>query len=1152
MHSTYLWHVKIKGVAILLLGLVILLEQSSVEKELIKALHSFYTRVANENVNSMVEKMESALQSSNCASAFERLNQPKTISEGIYTALYVGGKLKKWTHPSVGFAPYSSLMPRFSVGIIEYKNAWLIARYCESHDTIVVATLEVQKQFPVNAAFQGSEPNPAISAKTLLLNEKGLLEVDTEKIPPFLPIVKVILLLGFLGSLYLLLLTYIQANRFSYLIPLLLLLFRALALYVPFPSGLGALEVFSPSVFAYEWWLPSLADWIIYQALLQLFLFNLEKSRATNTFNKHLPIFIGLTFPALWVWMVENAIIHGSLSNDVADIFSLNVYSFLMFGFLACNGYLIFTATHKSIQAIFSEQTFKFWGWLLPLVPFVLFMITNSTVQLVALLIWYLLASFVYWLLAKKTENVLIVSATKSICLSLMMAFQINQYHHIKETAELQAIAAKMLSGRDYVKEYLMAKENNDFSNNREIRNLLISLPRSTKEVHSELMERLQSVWNNHTIRYYLYADNQELVLKSANADSIRAESFEQLIKNAEPINNKGLYFAAGISPYAYVYFNEFLTGRAENRVRYLLFATIENRDGENGTGYPEILLDKGVSFESNLSKYDVEFVAKEVHGLHKSSTLFWNKSWFFENSIDFRAISIRRSGNAFFACSNLFLIVFISIWLYEFIKRFGGQEMDAITLYFNSFRIRLILLLVIVSVVCLSAAGVATGYITKDYFDEQNRENAYRQASVVRHLISASTNTLSDQSLRDLSSELNVDANIYSSTGVLLFTSNRMVFTDGFVPECLSKEELIAAEQSPQQPVLSGTNLGNLDCYTLLTTLNVQGKQFILQVPFFAEASLLKNRLSILAGSFVNVFFLLLIFTTLVSAVSTGRIIKPLNELAERLIKMDIKRPEQIPNKRVDEIGNLIEAYNRMSNAVAESAKKLADAERDAAWREMAKQVAHEIKNPLTPMKLQIQHLQHLYLTNAEGKEEKLVATLKMLNDQIDSLADIATSFSSFARFPDNSPQRTLLLPVLESVKRLYSDNHSLNIIVEDQIMGELYVFIDRDQLFRAINNLVKNAMQSVSDDQAAEVILTVKRPHLNKVCIEVKDNGTGISEELKSKIFLPNFTTKSSGMGLGLAIVKRIVENAGGSIRFSDNFPKGTVFSVELPIIS
>ena len=230
------------------------------------------------------------------------------------------------------------------------------------------------------------------------------------------------------------------------------------------------------------------------------------------------------------------------------------------------------------------------------------------------------------------------------------------------------------------------------------------------------------------------------------------------------------------------------------------------------------------------------------------------------------------------------------------------------------------------------------------------------------------------------------------------------------------------------------------------------------------------------------------------------------------------------------------------MVDKLEESAKKLAQTEREEAWRNMARQVAHEIKNPLTPMRLSIQSFQMTFDPDDPEIKQKFDEFAQMLIEQIDIMSRIASAFSDFAKMPQANLEKGNLVPVIENALKLY-DPEQVRFTSSDK---EILFNFDKNQIQRIIGNLVKNALQSVPDDRKPEILVSVRQTG-DKIYISVTDNGSGIAPEHQSRIFEPKFTTKNSGMGLGLAIVKKIVENHNGKIYFNSDPENGTTFTIE-----
>jgi nitrogen fixation/metabolism regulation signal transduction histidine kinase len=281
-----------------------------------------------------------------------------------------------------------------------------------------------------------------------------------------------------------------------------------------------------------------------------------------------------------------------------------------------------------------------------------------------------------------------------------------------------------------------------------------------------------------------------------------------------------------------------------------------------------------------------------------------------------------------------------------------------------------------------------------------------------------------------------------------------------------------------------------------------------------------------------------------------SGRLTAPLSMLSEGLASVEVgKKSEHLKYRGNDEIGELVKQYNRMVEEIEESTYKLANSEREYAWREMAKQIAHEIKNPLTPMKLNVQQLLKSWNDKVPGFEKKLERFASNQIEYINNLSSIASAFSAFAKMPGNNPMEVNLPDQIKISLELFKNTDNITFGVKWPHENKIIVYADKEHLNGVFSNLIKNGIQSIPPGR--EGLIKVNLQVLgDKVVVAISDNGSGIPEELQKKLFTPNFTTKTSGMGLGLSIVKKYVESANGRIWFESEADKGTVFYVELPL--
>jgi signal transduction histidine kinase len=410
--------------------------------------------------------------------------------------------------------------------------------------------------------------------------------------------------------------------------------------------------------------------------------------------------------------------------------------------------------------------------------------------------------------------------------------------------------------------------------------------------------------------------------------------------------------------------------------------------------------------------------------------------------------------------------------------------------------------------------------------------------------------------SLIPLVSEVHrLDVNIYNLEGDLMSSSEEDIFKGGIVSNKMGAYAYVILHDLGFERCDQDESIGNLNYTAAYQPLkDMEGKTLAyMGIPYYAQHRELRSEVTDFMSTLLNVYVFLLLIAGGLAIVIANSITKKLTELGNSLHRLRLGGNEPIVWRRKDEIGDLVEAYNRAVRKIEESSLLLAQSERDGAWREMAKQVAHEIKNPLTPMKLSIQYLLHAYQSNPDPQSigpliKRVSGTLV---EQIESLAQIATEFSNFAKMPQPENIQFSLNDLASSVHHLFKNERpDMNISLELPKV-DFEVYADRNHVTRVINNLLKNAIQAIPEDRKGQIKISLYQQE-NKAILKVVDNGTGIPPEIQEKVFSPNFSTKNSGTGLGLAICKSIIEGFKGDIYFETEMDKGTIFYVELPLMS
>mgnify|MGYP006167426845 FL=1 len=321
-----------------------------------------------------------------------------------------------------------------------------------------------------------------------------------------------------------------------------------------------------------------------------------------------------------------------------------------------------------------------------------------------------------------------------------------------------------------------------------------------------------------------------------------------------------------------------------------------------------------------------------------------------------------------------------------------------------------------------------------------------------------------------------------------------------------------------------------------------------ILNLPYQEDTTFYDSELRNFLIRFTQVYALMFLIAIILSYFLSSYITKSLKIISDKISETNINQQNQkiVLQEGSREINLLVESYNKMVDELEESATKLAQSEREQAWREMAKQVAHEIKNPLTPMRLTVQSYQRRFDANDPDVKQKLDDFSSTLIQQIDTMTSVASAFSNFATMPAQQNETLNVVKIVKLALEIFNEEYIQFSALEDEIIAKF----DRTQLIRVLTNLVKNAIQAIPEDQENKAVFVTVFRELGSVKIEVKDNGKGISLENKNHIFEPKFTTKTSGMGLGLSIIKKIIENYNGTITFETEIGVGTTFLVSFPI--
>jgi signal transduction histidine kinase len=396
------------------------------------------------------------------------------------------------------------------------------------------------------------------------------------------------------------------------------------------------------------------------------------------------------------------------------------------------------------------------------------------------------------------------------------------------------------------------------------------------------------------------------------------------------------------------------------------------------------------------------------------------------------------------------------------------------------------------------------------------------------------------------------IDINLYDNNGHLFASSQEEIYQKGLIARVMRPDAYNQLNARGRSLVLQREQVAGLSYLSAYEPLrNEHGVALgFLNVPFFSSEKDLNFQISNIVITLINVYAFIFLISSLITVSITRWVTGSFNVIIAQFGRLNLQQNERITWPYDDEIGLLVEEYNKMVNKVEENAALLAQSERETAWREMARQVAHEIKNPLTPMKLNIQYLLQAIKGDNPNIKALTLRVSESIIEQIDNLSYIASEFSNFAKMPEARPEDLELGALLTLATGLYTNEAHCNLKLELPA-EKIYTFSDHSQLLRMLTNLLENAKQAIPADREGliEVALKAEDGH---ALITITDNGHGISDEVAQRIFQPYFTTKSSGTGLGLAMTRKIIEFWKGSIWFESEEGKGTTFFVRLPVHS
>lgn len=963
------------------------------------------------------------------------------------------------------------------------------------------------------------------------------------------------------------------------------------------PKLLSHLAFFSPQFFALNDWLPSLGDFFLLSIFFFFWLYNFGMGLSIKQMheNSKLPpiiivslliLFSGSLF-LLSNYFIESLINNSTISFSLNKIIDVSVHSVLGIFSVGMILFSILFFTIKIVEEIGEEiKNIKVIGIVIGVSLFL------SIVQIISIeritysvLVFFIVSSILALLLSKNYLRKL--SLTYLILfVSVASVYSLVIFHltvREKERNIQKLFAVTLVAEHDPAAEEFLSKIQNQITSDPAIQSLLSQYEQTSE--NDEAREYIRRAYFNNYFRKYqfkLYICN--------STDSLEVGPENQLFPcyafMDTIIQNQGTQV-----PGTNFYFMDNMNGRISYTGRFhfplsssnsglTIYIDLDSDLLFEGIGFPELLIDKSMTRSGNYKKFDY---AKYYGGDLTDKFGDYNYNFYIDNykptdeEFSYKIWDNREhliyhthENNYVIVSRELFtfidyLISFPYLFVFYFISILILLFLGNVTIRnrATNFDLKFKIQAAIISIVFVSLLLVALAtifYNIEEYKSKHQNDLNEKMKSISEEIdmrledkdeITETLEIWLHSELAKLSNIFRTDINIYGIDGNLISSSRVEIFERGLVSSRINPQAYYELFQNFQVNHFQPEKIGQLSYLSAYKPIiNNKGNYLgFINLPYFIKQDKYSQEISTFIVAFINLYVLLFLVSIITAVFISNQITRPLVVIQENLRKMQLgKHNEPIIYNRKDEIGSLVREYNKKVGELAVSADLLARSERESAWREMAKQIAHEIKNPLTPMKLNIQYLQRTKGDNEEYNKylERVTSTLI---EQIDNLSNIATEFSNFAKIPTARNQVFHLCVQLQKVIDLYETHDRAHIEFISKGMEEIEVNADREQLSRAIINLIRNGIQSVPDNREGKIKIWIERRE-EKAIIVVKDDGLGIAVDLRDKLFSPSFTTKTSGMGLGLAIVKNIVENFSGKIWFETELGKGTTFFLEIPI--
>jgi two-component system, NtrC family, nitrogen regulation sensor histidine kinase NtrY len=960
------------------------------------------------------------------------------------------------------------------------------------------------------------------------------------------------------------------------------------------PVVLNDISFFSPSFFALNFWLPSLGDFFIASFFLFYFILNVYWDLRLYPVQKNLGIpfsllsFILVSFSCLMFLVVDHftiqLIYNSSLSFTLNKINEITLHTaigiisvmFLLFGFV-----LLSVRINDEIRKVLPNMKIAILTILSIPVPLLIHWIISGEINFRVLMFFLIISVISFFYTTRITRkygmSYLILGASVMTIYSIDVIYRITE---MKEKEGQKLMAGTLIAEHDPAAEVFLMEIQEQI-------NVDPNIPRYLIPPFDHLEDYLENTYFSGFFRQY---DLQITICTGADSVTLQPQNvrtpcfpfFDKMFKEQGNLLPGTNFFYMDNMDGRISYFGNLHYPLASDSIGVSVFIELKSKIQSEGIGFPELLIDQSMRKPNSYKRFSyAKYFGGELvdrHGEYPYNYYIYSYNFgdgeFSYNSWDGydHLVYRTREDNYVIVSRSLYsfvdyLISFPYLFVVYFLFSLAVMPLVQPLLLERrvSFDLKFRIQAAIISIVFISLLVVALSTIVYNLDESKTRlrEDLDQKMNSISYEID--TRLENEQSISPemkewlipemvrLSNVFQSDINIFGVDGNLIASSRSEIFNRGLVSNRINTQAYYELFENFQTNYFQPEKIGELSYLSAYEPIISNSGDYLgfINLPYFTHQDRYSQEITTYIVAFINLYVLLLLVSMVVAIFIANQITLPLVTIMENLRKIELgKRNEPISYSRKDEIGILVKEYNKKVDELAVSAELLARSERESAWREMAKQVAHEIKNPLTPMKLNIQHLQR-FQSKGEEYHAYVNRIAQTLINQIDNLSDIATEFSNFAQIPTAMKQVFNLSAQIVKVIELYENHDMVQISLDKGECSTIKVNADREQLSRALINLIKNGIQAIPEEREGHIRIAITRKD-HRVIVSVADNGSGIPPELQEKMFNPNFTTKSSGMGLGLAIVKNIAENFNGRVWFETAINEGTTFYLEIPVYS